>query len=541
MPAPPADLAVEPVNRTGSKTPRRRSKLLRGLRGPIGVFVGLGLPIVLGLVILGPSLAPLKTEDPVGLPDLSPSVQFIFGTDNSGLDVFSRTLVAARLDIGIGLLAAVAASLLGSLIGLLLAGRDSIVSDFVLRVIDTLQALPTLIISFTVVALSHGSIPVLVVMLALFHAPLFVRSTWTSARAVRELEFVHAARRSGEPWWRVTFAHIGTEQHRRERGPVQHDRGMVDPGDCRDILSRRRRSTTDSGMGRHDLGGQQWPDSRLLVGVDPARVGPRLLRALVRRGERGHPSRDDGQPMNVPSKLLLSVQDLAVAVDRNVGRLDLFRGLSFDLHAGEVIAITGENGVGKSTLGRVLVGLHRQPVWVVAGRVMFEDRDVLEMSNRELVSLRRDSIRFVLQEGVSALDPVETVGWQLHSVLRSKGIKGKAERAAQIRSMLDDLGLPDERLLHATPRELSGGQGKRIVIAETLLSRPKVIVADEVTAGLDLIRASEVVDIFVKRARDQGCGIIMVSHDPVTVGRVADVVLHLTRPATAHQYEATDA
>jgi ABC-type glutathione transport system ATPase component len=240
-------------------------------------------------------------------------------------------------------------------------------------------------------------------------------------------------------------------------------------------------------------------------------------------------------------EVLLSVENLSVAVDRPDGRLDLYRRLSFDLRAGEVIALTGENGVGKSTLGRVLTGLHSDPIRVIEGRVIFDDRDVLGLTHGELVALRRDSIRLVLQEGVSALDPCETVGWQLHSVLRGRGVRSKAERSRQIRAMLDDIGLPDERLLTATARELSGGQGKRIVIAETLLCRPRIIVADEVTAGLDLIRAREVVDIVVDRARSQGCGVILISHDPIMVGRVADRVIHLVKPGPASRQDVRDA
>jgi peptide/nickel transport system permease protein len=140
---------------------------------------------------------------------MSPSGTFPFGTDAAGLDVLSRTLAAAPLDIGIGLLAAAIAGLLGTVIGLLLGLRDSVVANLMLRVIDMVQALPALIIAFTVVALSNGSILVLVVMLALLNAPLFVRSTWASARGVRQLEFVRAARRSGESWWRVSVVHIG--------------------------------------------------------------------------------------------------------------------------------------------------------------------------------------------------------------------------------------------------------------------------------------------------------------------------------------------
>ncbi len=207
--APLSDVRLEARPPAAARPVRFHTVLLHNLRGPIGVMVWCGLPIVLGLVLFGPTLAPMSPEDPVGFPHQPPSREFLFGTDDIGLDVLSRTLTAARLDIGIGLIAGGASWLLGTIIGLLLGLRDTFLSALILRVIDTMQALPTLVISFTVVALSNGSIPVLVVMLSILHAPLFVRSTWTSARAVRELEFVRAAKRTGEPWWRITFAHIG--------------------------------------------------------------------------------------------------------------------------------------------------------------------------------------------------------------------------------------------------------------------------------------------------------------------------------------------
>jgi peptide/nickel transport system permease protein len=183
--------------------------LRRNLKSPVGFIAAIGLPIMFVLVVFGSTLSPHPTEDPVGLPHLSPSGHFLFGTDSAGLDIFSRTLTAARLDIGVGLLAGFAAAILGTLIGLLLGLRDGVVANVVLRVVDTLQSLPALLISFTVVALSNGSIKVLILMLALLHAPIFVRATWTSARAARQQEFVHAARRAGESKTRVALVHIG--------------------------------------------------------------------------------------------------------------------------------------------------------------------------------------------------------------------------------------------------------------------------------------------------------------------------------------------
>lgn len=227
---------------------------------------------------------------------------------------------------------------------------------------------------------------------------------------------------------------------------------------------------------------------------------------------------------------LLRVEDLAVTIDRAAGQLNLYQGLTFDLNKGEVVAVIGENGAGKSTLGRVLTGLYRPPVRVAAGRVLFKNSDLLTMTDSMLDGLRRNSIRLVLQEGVSALDPVESVGWQLHAVLKSKGINSRSERSARIEAMLTALGLPDPRILRAMRSELSGGQGKRLNFAQALLCEPEIIVADEITAGLDLIRAREVVDLLVGLAQQQGCGVIMVSHDPVTVGRVANKVIRLERP-----------
>jgi peptide/nickel transport system permease protein len=197
--------AAPPIEKRSFIAPALR----RNLKSPVGFFAAIGLPIVFVLVAFGPTLAPKATEDPVGLPNHAPSGHFLFGTDAAGLDVLSRTLTAARLDIGIGLIAGLAATVLGTLIGLLLGLRDGALPNLVLRVIDTLQSLPALLISFTVVALSNGSIKILVLMLALLNAPIFIRSTWTSARAARQQEFVHAARRAGESKTRVAFVHIG--------------------------------------------------------------------------------------------------------------------------------------------------------------------------------------------------------------------------------------------------------------------------------------------------------------------------------------------
>jgi ABC-type glutathione transport system ATPase component len=237
---------------------------------------------------------------------------------------------------------------------------------------------------------------------------------------------------------------------------------------------------------------------------------------------------------------LLEVENLSVGIDRGRSTYMLYEDLSFEVHPGEVVALTGENGAGKSTLGRVLSGLLRAPVKVTSGRVMFEGRDLLKLSNRDFNQLRRSAIKLMLQEGVSALDPVESIGWQLHSLLRGLGVKDEAVRRQRIRSMLDDLGLPDERVLNASSAELSGGMGKRIVIAETFLCEPKIIVADEITAGLDLIRAREAVDLLVARARERDCAVIMISHDPETVARVADKVLRLTRPAASTAGSGSD-
>jgi peptide/nickel transport system permease protein len=183
--------------------------LRHNLKSPVGFISAIGLPLLFVLVAFGSTLSPHPTEDPVGSPNLSPTGHFLFGTDAAGLDVFSRTLTAARLDIGIGLIAGLSSAILGTLIGLLLGLRDGALPNSVLRVVDTLQSLPSLLISFTVVALSNGSVRILILMLALLNAPIFVRSTWTSARAARQQEFVQAARRAGESKARIAFVHIG--------------------------------------------------------------------------------------------------------------------------------------------------------------------------------------------------------------------------------------------------------------------------------------------------------------------------------------------
>ncbi len=213
---------------------------------------------------------------------------------------------------------------------------------------------------------------------------------------------------------------------------------------------------------------------------------------------------------------MLNVSALSKAVPG--GRV-LFQDLNLEVGKGQFVAITGESGVGKSTLLNVLAGLDRAD----AGSVVIDGVAMEALEDDELTRLRRDRIGFVFQafHVLPHLDLAHNVALPL--VLQ--GIEAKAS-LAQAEAMLDAVGLGGRDLDY--PRQLSGGELQRVAIARALIHRPALILADEPTGNLDPDTAAKVMALFVEQASEADASVVLVTHSPVSAS-VADRILHLTR------------
>jgi glutathione transport system ATP-binding protein len=219
---------------------------------------------------------------------------------------------------------------------------------------------------------------------------------------------------------------------------------------------------------------------------------------------------------------ILRVKDLVTRFDLRSGllgrvtrRVHAVEKLSFDLHAGETLALVGESGCGKSTTGRSLLRL----VESQRGAIEFNGRNILELPKKDVQALRRD-IQFIFQDPFASLDPRVTVGYSIMEPLLVHGIASGDEAQARVRWLLEKVGLPAD---HAQryPHEFSGGQRQRIAIARALALNPKVVVADESVSALDVSIQAQIVNLLLDLQRELGVAFLFISHDMAVVERVS--------------------
>jgi peptide/nickel transport system ATP-binding protein len=227
------------------------------------------------------------------------------------------------------------------------------------------------------------------------------------------------------------------------------------------------------------------------------------------------------------SEKLLSVSDLRVGFATEGGRLQAVDGVSFDLAAGEVLAIVGESGSGKSVSAQTIVGLTRSANARIEGSVRLRDTELIDASDSELQKVRGEEIAMIFQDPMTSLNPVYRVGGQIVEAIRAHrpGLsKDEAQRRAV--DLLDSVGIPDaERRARDYPHEFSGGMRQRAMIAMALALDPEVLIADEPTTALDVTIQAQILDLLGRLNRERGLATILITHDLGVVAEVADRVL----------------
>jgi peptide/nickel transport system ATP-binding protein len=232
------------------------------------------------------------------------------------------------------------------------------------------------------------------------------------------------------------------------------------------------------------------------------------------------------------SGALLEVEDLHVRFATEDGPVHAVNGVSFTLAAGEILALVGESGCGKSVTAMSIPGLLPDTA-TLSGSIRLEGTDLLTLSPRELRTVRGKDVSFVFQEPMSSLNPAFTVGKQIREVLqRHEGLSKKAahQRAIELLTLVR-IPAPEQRV-DEYPHQLSGGMRQRVMIAIGVACGPKVLVADEPTTALDVTIQAGVLDI-LRDLRDQlGTAIILITHDLGVVADLADrvVVMYAGRP-----------
>ena len=223
---------------------------------------------------------------------------------------------------------------------------------------------------------------------------------------------------------------------------------------------------------------------------------------------------------------LLEVKNLSVSFDTPQGEVQAVRNVSLFLRSGEVLAIVGESGCGKTALCRSILKLLPKNGRIKGGTILAGGRDITACGEREMCRLRGSLFSMVFQDPMTALDPTLTVGAQIAEAVRvhSPSLPRQAARRRAL-ELMAMVGIPDpEARYGAYPHSFSGGQRQRAVMAIALAGSPKILFADEPTTSLDVTVQAQILDLLRQVQQTLGAGTVLVSHDLGVVARVADRV-----------------
>ncbi|MEM1388809.1 MAG: ABC transporter ATP-binding protein [Pseudomonadota bacterium] len=220
---------------------------------------------------------------------------------------------------------------------------------------------------------------------------------------------------------------------------------------------------------------------------------------------------------------MLQVDDLRVRFETRNGPVDAVRGIDLHLASGETLGIVGESGSGKSVTAFSVLRILDQGGEIVSGRLTYGGIDLTQASERALNDIRGREISMIFQNPRAALNPIRKVGQQIEDVLRHHAQATRQDARAKAIAALEEVEIKDAAArYHAYPFELSGGMCQRIVIALALACRPKLLIADEPTTGLDVTTQKTVMDLIQSLARERSMGVILITHDLGLAGQYCD-------------------
>ena len=221
---------------------------------------------------------------------------------------------------------------------------------------------------------------------------------------------------------------------------------------------------------------------------------------------------------------LLEVQDLALDYRSHRGTVHALDGVSLSMAPGEMLGLVGESGCGKTSLARALTGVLPGNARITRGRILWQGRDLLTLSDAEHRQLRWREFAFVPQSAMNALNPVQRVSTQLMEVLRERSTLKPAQASERLGELFDQVGI-DRKRLTDYPHQFSGGMRQRISIAMALALQPQLLIADEPVTALDVIVQRQILDLIVELRQRLGLSMIMVTHDVSVVAYVCDSVV----------------
>ena len=223
---------------------------------------------------------------------------------------------------------------------------------------------------------------------------------------------------------------------------------------------------------------------------------------------------------------LLEVQDLSTYFFTNEGEVKAVNGVSYSLEPGETLGLVGESGCGKSVSALSVLRLIPEPGRIVNGRILFQGRDLLSLSEGDLRRVRGRHIAMVFQEPATSLNPVLTIERQLTEVMEAHLGLGRAEARVRAVELLDRVGIADpQHRIKDHPHTFSGGMRQRVMIAMALSCQPSLLIADEPTTAVDVTIQAQLLELMKELTREANAALLIISHNLGVVARYVDKVV----------------
>jgi peptide/nickel transport system permease protein len=500
------------------------------------------MALIAGLAVAAPLLPiadPIRMDVAHRMAD--PSWPHPLGLDEFGRDELARIIWGGRASLAVAFAASLIAGVAGTMIGVIGGFLRGFVEQILLRAVDVVLCFPPLLLALLVVTLLGPGARTLILVLSVLFVPGFARVAYAGTLAVRSQSFVEAVQALGASRTRVMVRTIvpnilgpvlvqlslaAASAIVLESGLSFLGLGVVPPTPSWGLAIGSARTT----MNQAPLL-LLWPSLALTATILAMNALCDALRdAFEPHAATRSPARHLRETLLPPRTMptdgkLLDIRDLTIAIETPHGTALPVRGVSLSVAAGETLAIVGESGSGKTLTGLSILGLLPDVAQIRGGTATFDGTDLLHLDEAGWRKLRGGDLAMVFQDPMSSLNPLHRVGAQIAEAIAAH--QPLPAREAQIRAadLLQQVGIPDaKRRAKAFPLEMSGGMRQRVMIAMGIANHPRLVVADEPTASLDVTIQAQVLDLLAALKRHSNLALIFISHSLPVVAEIADRV-----------------
>src|SRR5690554_2197542 len=239
---------------------------------------------------------------------------------------------------------------------------------------------------------------------------------------------------------------------------------------------------------------------------------------------------------------LLQIQNLVISFSRENTWNDVIKNISFDVYKNEILGVVGESGSGKSVSTLAVLGLLPDKISKISnGKILYQEKDLTQISSRDFRKIRGRQISMIFQEPMSSLNPSLKCGYQVEEILFEHTHLSKKEVKAEVLSLFEKVKLPNpEKIYNSYPHQISGGQKQRVMIAMAIACKPNILIADEPTTALDVTVQKEIIKLLKDLQQETEMSIIFISHDLALVSEIADRVLVMYKGEIVEQGETSE-